>query len=190
MRDNWWAAFVFGFGLDQIREGYRAAIDGCDTRAQNARRDYDAFLESHGAFDEDSPEADKLMELSHSEWLANNAKTAIREAFVLSAFHYWERRMRIWTNYHEHGFDDLKRNCRLAGYPADNSMKIVNTFCNLIKHESAEHARNLAKQWSDLFEELPHGPKDKTEWVLAIKDSHVEKVFDIVARSGPPTSSE
>lgn len=189
MRDDNWAAFFFSFGLDQVREGFRAAIEGCDRRSENMRREHDAFLEIHSVFDEDSPEHLKLMDLSHSEWLADNAKTVIREAFIISALHYWERRMRVWTNCNSQGFDKLYRQFRKMGYPNDHRLKVVNTLCNLLKHDNFEHACKLGREWSDLFVELPNGSGDKVEWVLAIKDRHVEEVFDIVARSAPQIAS-
>ena len=186
MRDKQWAAFFFGLGLDQVREGFRAAIDGCDKRSDNARREYDAFLESHGTLEEDSSEHDRLVDISQSEWLSDNSRTVIREAFILSALHYWERRMRAWTNCDLRGFERLERHSRKMGYPTDPRLKVVNTLCNLLKHENSFHACELGKEWSDIFGELPRGTGDDVKWVLAINDRHVEEVFDIVSRSAPP----
>lgn len=185
MREDEWAAFAFGFGLDEVREGFRAAIEGCDTRGMNARRDSEVFLESHSSFGEDSPQHYHLMDLAHSEWLADSAKTVIREAFILSAFHYWERRMRAWTNCKGRGFPSLSMKAKASGYPSDDRLRVVNTLCNLLKHDTAEYALELGKEWPELFEELPSGPQHEAQWVLSIKDQHVEEVFNIVGRSAP-----
>jgi hypothetical protein len=190
MREREWAAFIFKFGLDQVRSGFRAAIDGCDEQADAACRRCEDFLENNSNFSEDSPEDDEFQELSHAEWLASKAKSVIREAFVLSAFHYWERSMRSWCNFDGNSFDNLKNRCDEAGYSSDPRLKNVNHLCNLIKHDNAKYSEKLAGEWGDLFEELPHKIKQKTEWILALTDDHVVEIFDIVARSGPQLINE
>jgi hypothetical protein len=185
MGDSEWEAFFYGFGLDQVRMGFRAAIEGCDKRANDAQREYEAYIEKHSSFEEDSPEHYQSMDLLHTAWSADNAKIVIREAFILSALHYWERRMRALTNCKGYGFEKLEKKSQELGYPTAPKLTVVNTLCNLLKHENSKFAHALGSDWPDLFKELPNGPEDKTEWVLAIKDHHVEEVFDIVARSGP-----
>ena len=66
---------------------------------------------------------------------------------------------------------------------------ILNSLCNLLKHDNVDHAEALASQWSEPFIELPHGDPGQREWKLAIQDHHVEQVFDIVARAGPQKNS-
>ena len=176
MSEVWdFPAYAFELGLDQIRTAYRAAMEGCEVQISKARREAEIFREANSPFSsEDSEEWLQLVDLGCVKGLAEAGKSEIREAFVLSAFHHWERWMRRRTG-EQGSFTTLSKAAQDIGYTHPRP-GILNSLCNLLKHDNVDHAEALASQWSELFGELPHGVPGQREWKLAIQDHHIEQV--------------
>lgn len=185
-------AFQYQSGLDRIRDSFRASIATMTQAYRDARDANLRYLES-GEDDREYDEDGVLVrstqhELSYLEMESVLALEVVREAFVTSTFHYWERSARAWTALYDRNHTYPKLKARAAQlYPVIDTLDDLNTLNNLLKHDSDGLAVKLAMKWPELFRILPHTNlfSKKVEWRLLITDAHVEEVMAIVSASGP-----
>ncbi|MFI8666904.1 hypothetical protein ACIGGE_10755 [Qipengyuania sp. NPDC077410] len=124
-------------------------------------------------------------ELDYTHMEVTLSMTAIREAFVISAFHYWEKWARSLTNLNDRRDHFWVLKNRLArDYTIHPSLGEINRLTNVLKHGSGafEHARSLAKVRPDLFSRLPNLYGD---WTVSVSEEHVRQVFEVISCSGP-----
>lgn len=185
-------AFLYQSGLDRIRDGFRAATASLE-QSRNASNEAHARYVDSG---EDDSEYDEDGCLIHSTAHAlrsageeaDYALLAVREAFIMAAFHYWERWARTATGLTATGdrFDKVRTACAQL-YPVSEELEALNYLNNLLKHGSAYSARKLAEIRVDHFWMRPscflHDRRE--HWALGIGDGHVEEAFEIVRASGP-----
>lgn len=185
------AAYEFQSGLDIVRAAFRASVATMTQvreQAEKAHLDYVASGEDDREYEDGILVHSKEHELSHAEFEASIALGVVREAFVTSAFHYWERSARGWTG--KHGKNQRFPIVAAAVseiYGVHPRLKDVNKLNNLLKHNSAQNDEELSADWPELFRSLfpqrEDGPLVKKR--LVITDAIVEEVFGIVAASGP-----
>ncbi len=189
---EYFKAFQFQSGLEVVRDSFRVSNATMAEASQKAKEAHLHYVES-GADDREYDEDGVLVrskehELGYESMNAGIASSVVREAFITSAFHYWERSARGWTglNGKHDGFPALSL---AAGklYALHPRLPVLNILNNLLKHNSSDNAEKLAVEWSDVFCPLfpPMRPVDKPVRRLAIRDAHVEEAFAIVAASGP-----
>ncbi len=114
-------AYMFDSGLDRIRDSFRASIT---TMQDHSRKANDQLLEyvTNGVDDSEYDDDGALIkstrqELEHAALEASLASSVVQEAFVTSAFHYWERSARAWTGLHKPTFETLVKEVRRADIP-------------------------------------------------------------------------
>jgi len=156
--------------------------------ARQAHLDYVVSGEDEREYEDGILISSRESELEYDAFTAVMATQLVREAFVMTAFHYWERSARQWTELRDKrdGFELLKTAVGQK-YPVHTRLPDVNTLNNLLKHDSAEKAEKLFAAWPELFRELFESSVNKfaAKRRLSISDKHVEEIFDIVAASGP-----
>ena len=185
-------AFLYQSGVDHIRQGYEAAAEAL----QNAARDAEAASldytssgndDSVYEFEDGQPVliSSTQHELDYAQVEVAYSVRAIREAFIISSFHYWEKWARSMTtrNGRNDSFDVLKRKMAQA-CDIHKELSNLNHLTNLLKHGSGAdyHAKQLARNREDLFDRLPDSPSG---WALRISDQIVQEAFVIVSGSGP-----
>ena len=127
----------------------------------------------------------KQHELDYAQLEVSISLMAVREAFVISSFHYWEKWARSLTNSNgrNDSFRVVKERIERL-YPIHEKLDQLNHLTSLLKHGSGafRHARLLARERPDLFLRPPglYGG-----WSLSLSGSNVDEAFKIVKRSGP-----
>lgn len=185
-------AFQFQSGLEIVRDSFRASITTmteASDRAHAAHLEYVASGEDDREYDEDGNLARSTEhDLGYESMNAGLALSVIREAFITSAFHYWERSARAWTGLHgkHEGYPILSKAVSRL-YPLHPRLPVLNILNNHLKHSSGDNADKLALEWPSVFRPLfpPMLPVDRPVRRLALQDAHVEEAFEIVAASGP-----
>lgn len=185
-------AFQFQSGLEIVRDSFRASIT---TMIEASDRAHATHLEYVASGDDDREYDDDGIlvrgtehDLGYESMNAGLALSVIREAFITSAFHYWERSARAWTGlaHTRYRFQHLEAAVQ-EKYGVHPRLTHLNTLNNLLKHDNAELAEKLVIDWPSLFRPPLASlfPVDKPVRRRAISDDHVETAFVIVSASGP-----
>ncbi len=185
------AAFMYQTGIDRISVAYRASI----ATMENARREAQELYAAYEASGEDDSEYDEegvLIQstahaLDHDERDATLAITVVREAFITSAFHYWERSARGWTGLHgKRDYFPVLSAATAKKYAVSPKLELLNALNNLLKHGGGDTALSLARMRPDYFSPLfPNGSGRDQSLRLCIRHEHVEEAFEIIKGSGP-----
>lgn len=185
-------AYQYQTGIDRIRDAYRASADTINKAVSEATQGSLRYLES-GADDREYDEDGILVfstasSLAQAELDAILAVTVVREAFITSAFHYWERSARAWTGLHgfEYKFPDLRKETRRL-YPVSPQLANLNRLNKVLKHNSYRVDRTLLRNRPDYFGTLflARTGNNPPEPRLRLSHEHVEEAFDVVRASGP-----
>jgi len=185
-------AYLYQSGLDHIRQAYAAAAGALENAAREAKA---ASLDYASSGKDDSVyefEDGHPVLISSTQHELDSARVevaysvrAIREAFVISSFHYWEKWARSITKQSGRNdtFDVLRRKMSI-NYEVHEQLCGLNHLTNLLKHGTgaAYHARQLATTRPDLFLRLPEGDDG---WILKMTDETVQEAFAIISGSGP-----
>lgn len=117
---------------------------------------------------------------------AAEALMDLRKAYVLAAYHLWERSAQRWTQRTNANHTVLVGQTKERGYPLDPGLDGVRDLANTLKHNSASKARRLAASWPEMLKTDPLSVTD-WDWYAEIKlaDADVLRVLDVVGRSGP-----
>lgn len=167
-------AFTFQTGAERILQAYRASVttmEDAHRKAEKARADYEASGEDDSVYDDDRILTHStLAELNWAELDATIGISVVREAFIISAFHYWERSARGWTNLH--GKKDtyhILRNACAKLYSLHANLDDLNRLNNLLKHSGNARTVSFTKQ----------------RFKPPVSHEDVEEAFAIVKSSGP-----
>lgn len=185
-------AFLYQSGIDHIRDAYQASRTAMEAAQQAALAAAERYR--------DSGEDDSVYEyedgysvlmsstqhqLDHVAMETGLSREVVREAFITSAFHYWERWARTFTK-KTGRFDHFEglRTAMSEHHPIHDHLDALNHLNNLLKHGSGAfyHARKLAQVQPQMFRRLPGLYGD---WSLRILESDVTGALDIVSASGP-----
>jgi hypothetical protein len=182
-------AWQFHTGIERIRAAFRAAVAAIEAEEVGAQEAYDRYIASG----QDDREYDEDRILTHStevslEFASREAvlaTQAVRQAFAMSIFHYWERSARAWTRWDRPGFPSLKERMEGQGIRVDERLELLNNLNNLLKHDSARSGGKVFEDRPDLFmwRRRPTGRNWQASVVIANCD--IEEFLDAIARSGP-----
>ena len=137
--------------------------------------------------------------------IAVDSQNELRRAFVLAAYHFWERSVVRWRYIRLtederkedngiSGFGELKATAKRGdiNYPPHPDLFAVCQIANLLKHESATARKNLEEHypalWADL-QNVVHASFGRSEGIK-ISDPIMRKIFEIIRQSGPYVSPE
>lgn len=185
-------AFLYQSGIDRICDAYQLSASALDVATHAANRAAINYLKS-GSDDSKYEYEGEHRVLVHSTQHALDyaamdttlSARVMREAFIISAFHYWESWSRSITklNGRNDNYAALKRGMA-AHYPIDTRLDFLALLANLLKHGDGafHHARVLAADRPALFRRLPglFG-----NWALSVSDETVNEAFDTIRAAGP-----
>lgn len=183
---------MFQTGVDRICEAYRAsvaAMEKAQREAQESYASYEASGEDDSEYDEDGILIHSTRHaLNYDEMDATLAVTVVREAFITSAFHYWERSAREWSDlFDKKATYPVLSEASAKKYAVSPKLKALDLLNNLLKHGGSDKALELASIRPDYF--APLFPKQDSvsnqSLRLRITHEHVEEAFEIVRASGP-----
>lgn len=185
-------AFQYQTGIDRVCDAFRASAGKMNEALSEAKLSY-AQYDQAGVDDSEYDEDGILLgstahSLAQAEMEAILAVNVVREAFVTSAFHYWERSARAWTGLHgrrDH-FGILSAESAKK-YPLSPQLDNLNRLNNLLKHNSHRIDQTLVDARPDYFASLFPSANDASpkRLRLRLRHEHVEEAFDIVRASGP-----
>jgi len=186
-------AFAFHTDLDRIRDAFRASMSAIDERRRQAVEAHQLYMDSgedDSEYDQDGVLVSSTRHaLQWAELDASLAPIVVRQAFVTSAFHYWERSARAWTGFHGNGFPSLRERVEALGYAVSEELDLLNTLNNLLKHDNPEKGRKVFDKRSSLFLGGREPAGGSWQSALRITDDDVEHFFDIVRASGPAAAT-
>ena len=184
-------AWHFQYGLKRIKDSFLVSIEAMNAGETKARADQAAYLKIHpyeSIGDADLPNAaDVRFELQAATIEARMAAQIVREAFVTSAFHFWERSVTLWAeNTKLRNFSELEKAASNLGYPPHPDLSVLNSLNNLLKHNNPDRGDEVFNRRADLFK-WQRKPRNNDDWRDAIKfsDESVLEFFEIVRLSGP-----
>lgn len=185
-------AFMFQTGVDRICEAYRvsvATMEKAHRAAQESYANYEASGEDDSEYDEDGCLIHSTRHaLNYDEMHAGLAVTVVREAFITSAFRYWELSARGWTGLYERKDTyPVLSETSAKRYAVSPKLAELNTLNNLLKHSGSDKALSLSRIRPDYFSPLSpeQGSVTHESLRLRITHEHVEEAFAIVRASGP-----
>lgn len=184
-------AFNFQSGIQRIHMAFRSSIAAMEVDRLRAAADYEAYSKrgtDDSIYDEDGVLVHSSeVSLDYAILEAMVASTVVREAFITSAFHYWERSARSWTGLHKpaHNFEVLSAAVETMGIPISGELAYLNALNNLLKHDNSKHGPMILDAKNGLYylDMPPLG--DNWRGCLNITDAHVLDAFGIVEKSGP-----
>jgi hypothetical protein len=149
-------AFQFQSGVDRICEAYRASVatmEKSQHEAQESYASYQASGEDDSEYDEDGILIHSTRHaLDYNEMNATLVITVLREAFITSAFHYWERSARGWTGlYGKKDTYPILSKASAKSYAVCPKLETLNALNNLLKHSSSDKALLLLRIRPDYF---------------------------------------
>lgn len=189
--------YVFQDGLSRIRQSYESASAAVYADLERAKEEavaYQQELDEGGEWKGERDDEGYVL-WDHSTVLemnignAREALLALETAFLVIAYHHWERSALIWTGLIQETHDKLAAKVIALGYPIDPRLGELRDLANTIKHNNDKWGEKLLAHRPDLLTISSKNPKWKTNWYakLNLSQKTVDEFFAIVARSGPHT---
>jgi hypothetical protein len=182
--------YVYQSGLNVLRSGFATASRALADDAARIEADIVAYEQSgvwEGERDEDGYllwDREHILDIDRR--MALEAQDDLRKAFVLSAYHHWERSARLWTNDQKAKHDALALKARAQGISIHSDLAKVRDLANSLKHNSEKSGAALVMSWPNVLPLSFARPKTG-DWYNAVSltDDHVREAFDIIGASGP-----
>lgn len=188
----------FEQGVKSLLRSFRLAASAMDRQidaALDAIRDYRQHIESGGKvigeWDEDGFRVwtqDQVLEFDLTS--AEEAAMALRKAYALQLYHFWERSAHAWTlSKPNTSHTELVEKTIAAGYPVNDRLNAVKHLANTLKHGNPKHGKMLYETWNAVVAlPPPSNPSMVGDWYSVIKltDADLRDIGRIVATSGPP----
>jgi hypothetical protein len=183
-------SFVYNSGVDRLERAFSISIEQIEAEQVEAYSAYKAYVDSgedDSEYEHDGEDSylirSTAFELEQTSTDIALSAQVVREAFIVAAYHYWERYAVAWTG--KRGFKDLSK---ASPYPHHAKLNTLGELSNHVKH-SIEAGRVVAlhKAWPELFTTAPYKIPQTGEyhWMLNIRNEHVREAFEIVRGSGP-----
>ena len=187
----------FEKGVKGLARSFRraaSAIDRAVDQALDAIREYQQHIaaggDEIGEWDEDGVRVwtqDQVLDFDLLN--AREAAMALRKAYALQLYHFWERSAQVWTSSKANtGHGELVEKTLAAGYPIDPRLEAVKHLANTLKHGNPKHGKMLLKAWPAVVPiPFPHDPDLVGDWyeAVVISEADVEEIARIVMASGP-----
>ncbi|MFT8371404.1 MAG: hypothetical protein ABF641_10090 [Acetobacter sp.] len=190
-------------GINSIERAARAGITALQDQINNNA----LLLEDpqNIGFHEEVDENGIIIHSEASEFERNlslyaDAQSDLRKAFVLAAYHFWERSVIRWSlrrplekdhaaDKKLNGYKKLVAEAKKIGPPYDPhpSLDAIVQITNLLKHESKKAQEILENDYPDLWASM-RGSKSMLYTSYArvnITQDIMNKVFEVVRLSGP-----
>lgn len=190
-----WRGYSYQAGVEVLVQSYLAsqqALEDGIERAQEEALGYQQAIdqgieEPQIEYDDDgTPIVDHADVLAWNVDLAQEASMALRKAFIIAAYHHWERSARGWTSSQHGKHDKLVALSQEKGYPIHPRLAAIRDLVNLLKHDNSAWGDKLLASWPQLLSPA-FKAKIVTDWYEAVqlRNEHVTEVLDALAASGP-----
>jgi len=182
----------YQWGIDRLEQAFTSSIAQIEVEQDQASANYTAYIKSG----EDDSEyeydgEDRFLikstefELQHDLFEIGQSTKVIREAFIVAAYHYWEKFARNFTE--EWTFPKLKKS---YPYQTHEKLATLNKLSNNFKHIiNYKRMKEVHRNWREIFSVAPHeievNGRIRYHWMLDVRNDHVLEVFQIVRASGP-----
>lgn len=183
--------YAFEAGMGVLRQGYASASKALNADIERVRFASAAYEASPEFIGERDDEGNILWEqgaiLTMEQETVEEALEALRKAFVLAAYHHWERAIRAYTGSDQNAkYRQLVARAELKGISPVPDMAKVYRLANTLKHNSGHHGAVLFELWRDLFGPFFSARLD-SDWYRAISlsDDDIYEVMQIIEAAGP-----
>lgn len=186
--------FAFQQGVDWLATGFATAAVALAEQPAKRRRDLAAYEASVAAGGERIGEWEDGLRLWEQDQVfetqigdAEESLMDLRKAYVLAAYHHWERAARRWSRTSKDArHAELVTATSELGYPIDARIDAVRDLANTLKHNNATWATKLFASWPELLKADP-AKRPEMDWygLIELDDRHVQDVCEIIRRSGP-----
>jgi len=188
--------YAFESGLKVLRDSYLAAniaLAEAEGRACDALTSYEEDVAKTGQWIGEVDDETGCVIWDHADHLrfdienSRLAAWAMRNAFVLAAYHHWERAALVWSGNPDARFPELVAATTRRGYSVHDRLQQVRVLANAIKHNKDHSGDRLSAAWPAVLRPGFRKHPIRTDWYDAIQlDAQtMEDVFEIVAGSGP-----
>ena len=161
-------------------------------RAENEAVAYQKYLDEGGEWIGEREDGHVLWDqeqvLDMRIEAGNEALMALRKAFVIALYHYWERAIRVSTGGNDRAkHDELVALAIAMGITIRPGLAAIRDLVNLLKHDNAKWGNALRRSWSNLFHPGFQPSAVRADWYNAVTltDDDVALVYETVAGSGP-----
>lgn len=184
------SVFLYQSGVDRLEQAFSSSMSQIEAEQEQTYAEYMAYIDSG----EDDSEHDLdgenryLVKSTESDLERKSSEIGlsaqvVRQAFVIAAYHYWEKFAISWTG--KRGGIDLRN---ASPYPYHAKLAALNELSNHLKHRiSFERICKLYTEWPELFSIAPYiiPETGKPHWILAVRNDEVMEAVRIVRDSGP-----
>lgn len=190
-----WRGYSYQAGLEVLAQSYLAsqqALEDGIERAKDEAIGYQQAVEQgieepQIEYDDDgTPLVDHADVLAWNVDLAQEASMALRKAFVIAAYHHWERSARGWTGSQHGKHEKLVTLSREKGYPIHPRLEAIQQLVNLLKHDNAAWGEKVLVSWPEVISPS-FKAKPATDWyeAVSLRSEQVVEVLDALTASGP-----
>jgi hypothetical protein len=186
--------FAFQQGVNWLETGFATAALALRAQFENRESDLEAYKAHVAAGGERIGEWEDGLTLWEQDDIlaihiddAEEALMDLRKAYVMAAYHHWERSARRWTRAGPHAKHAKLVSATVAlGYPLSGQLTGLHDLVNTLKHNSARWAAALASSWPEVLTADPAAMPEQ-DWYRAVEltDAHVHQACEIIRRSGP-----
>ncbi len=185
-------AFQYQTGIDHIRDAYRASaatLEKAHADATQTYADFEAMGVDGEVYDEQGTLVGSIGFIrAEAERDASLQASLVREAFITTTYHYWERSAKVWSRIHgSTNFPTLSASSAKR-YPISPQLENLNRLNNLLKHDTSGIDQRLLHDRPDYFRDGLFTPKPGNTVSnprLRLRHEHVEEAFEIIRASGP-----
>lgn len=187
--------YIFAEGIAALRAAYNKATQALEEELQSLRAEayaYQQGLES-GEVDWIGEREDGYVlwgqEQVYELEIASKQEglCALRKAFVLAAYHHWERGARGWTKSQKRDHSGLVKAVQKLGIEIHPHLEAVKDLANLLKHNNDKRGSDLVDSWPQVMPRSFQGGVTGVDWygAVSLTDAHLGQVFQAITSSGP-----
>lgn len=189
-------AHLFDYGLDEIRRAYDGARESSDRALSRLELQWEELerdvAAGNASFVEEDEEGrvvyDRGEHAGEMKAEIDGALRIVREAFVISLHHFWERE--IAAKMRTKHYDEAKAFAFLKTKglkPDETLLSALRLSANVAKHNTGASANQLYSIRPDLFDaaSMTRSNDPPGYEYLRIQDADVETFFEAVRSSGP-----
>jgi hypothetical protein len=183
--------WLFDNGLSAIKQAYSESRSSMERDKESAKQDWQKHLKRIAAGDDQTLYEDDAtgQTFDFGEYIGEQISNAdetlriVREAFLLSLYHYWEKQVRGWMKVKDYKQDKALPWLTAEGLTPDkNNLDVLRMAANCIKHNN----QVLYKRYPKFFDASRIvGPTPDLHDALRIDDEHLDVFFHAVRASGP-----
>lgn len=190
-----WAGYEYQSGLKTLRNSYDRAFHSLQSDIDQAYQDINFYDGEHS--DKVDPDIERDDEgqvihdprdsLIYASLMAEQAMQALRKAYAIMIYHYWERGARDWGNKEHGGFKGVVKAAQDAGIFVDPNITDLLMLVNTLKHNASIWGQPLFDLHPDWFPANFRRERKSIEWfeVIQLSEKDMNDFFELAKRSGP-----